>query len=85
MKTYTPPIKLILPLPSYSAKLDHNISTYGGNMRIRCSDKDYDMIRYEAEELGLTIASFGRWTLRYMAIALKKHREANSSDNEGTP
>lgn len=84
--TYTPPIKVSIPTPCEipRARGPNAVTGYGGNLRIRCSDAEYDLIKEEARQLGFGIAAFGRWTMTHVARVLKEHREKQlTSDYAG--
>jgi hypothetical protein len=82
VKRYDPPLLLRIPLPSEIPrnKGPYATSSYGGNLRIRCTNEEYDMIKAEAALLDLTMANFCRWVILHSASALRKHREENSED-----
>lgn len=82
---YEAPLKITIPTPSYIplARGVNSTSKYGGNLRVRCSNAEYDLIKDEAERLGITLASFCRWSITRVARALKQHRENGSDNIEG--
>jgi hypothetical protein len=82
VKRYDPPLLLRIPLPSEipRSKGPDATSGYGGNLRIRCTDEEYNMIKEEAALLDLTTANFCRWVILHSASALRKHREEDSED-----
>ena len=83
---YDPPIKLYIPLPSPFpiGRGPNATSSFGGNLRVRCTDEEYNLIQLEAYLLGLSLAGFSRWCILHAAKALKKHREEEStSDSAG--
>jgi hypothetical protein len=77
--SYLPPLKITIPLPSPFAKTKGIYSTghRGGNLRVRCTNAEYDIIKYEAEQLGITLANFTRWCAIKAASALLEHRSNN--------
>ncbi len=82
---YEYPLKITIPTPSYIplARGVNSTSKYGGNLRVRCSNSEYDQAKEEADRLGITLASFCRWSITRVAQALKQHREEGSSNIEG--
>jgi hypothetical protein len=74
---YHPPLKIQIPLPSRieHKKGPHASNGYGGNLRVRMSNDEYDRVKAEANKLEITIANFCRWVIVYSASALKKHRD----------
>ena len=81
---YDPPIKVSIPIPSHipQARGIHATSGYGGNLRVRCTNDEYDLAQEEAKRLGLTLAGFCRWSIIHVAEALNRHRnEQSASDN----
>ena len=81
MMSYDPPYKVSIPTPSEIPKGFGPNSTgkRGGNLRIRCTNAEYDMLAEEAAELGITIANFGRWCSVQVAQKLREHRINNST------
>lgn len=78
--SYEPPIQITIPIPS---KIDvgygpESTGKRGGNLRIRCTNKEYDLIKQEAEALDVSIAAFCRWCSVRMARTLEKHRTSQS-------
>ena len=83
MDQYEPPLKIFIPLPSKMKRaLPHSAGTYGSNMRVRCTDAEYDLVEREAEAIGLTTSSFARWCITRTAIALRNHRDKSSTSIE---
>lgn len=80
---YDTPIKVTIPVPSEipRARGLNSTSNYGGNLRIRCTDKEYDLVFDEALRLGVTPSNFCRWSIVQTALALRDHRELNSKDD----
>ena len=80
---YDPPIKIAIALPSQISKGRGPLSTghRGGNLRVRCTDAEYDVVMEEAQRLGLSMAMFCRASIVRIALALREHREANSLSN----
>ena len=81
MMSYDPPYKISIPTPSEIPKGFGPNSTgkRGGNLRIRCTNAEYDMLAEESAELGISIANFGRWCSVQVAQKLKEHRLSNST------
>ena len=79
--SYDPPYKISIPTPSEIPKGFGPNSTgrRGGNLRIRCTNAEYDMLAEEAAYLGISIANFGRWCSVQVAQKLKEHRLSNST------
>jgi hypothetical protein len=84
MTQYSPPLIIKLPLPCEipRGKGISKTSGYGGNLRVRCTDAEYDLIEHEASTLGITIANFCRHLAINGAKALRKHREEESKSYE---
>ena len=78
---YDPPLKITIPLPTEIPRLRGILATtkYGGNLRVRCSNAEYDLIQQEANKIGLTINAFMRFVGRAVAKALKEHRTNGST------
>ena len=81
MMSYDPPYKVSIPTPSEIPKGFGPNSTgkRGGNLRIRCTNAEYDMLAEESAELGISIANFGRWCSVQVAQKLREHRLNNST------
>ena len=81
MMSYDPPYKISIPTPSEIPKGFGPNSTgkRGGNLRIRCTNAEYDMLAEESAELGISIANFGRWCSVQVAQKLREHRLNNST------
>ena len=79
---YEPPIRIAIPTPSEIPQGFGPNSTgkRGGNLRVRCTNAEYDAIQHEAGLLGITLATFCRWCSIHVAQKLKKHREELSTD-----
>ena len=79
--TYDPPLKITIPTPSEIPKGFGPNSTgkRGGNLRIRCTNAEYDMIQNEAERLGISLANFCRWCAVQVAEQMMIHRETGST------
>lgn len=73
---YQSPIRVTIPVPCEIPRARGAASTgsYGGNMRIRCTTGEYDLVQEEAEALGLGISGFCRWVITHSAKALREHR-----------
>jgi uncharacterized protein (DUF1778 family) len=80
--SYEPPIKIMITTPSEIPQGFGPNSTggRGGNLRIRCTNREYDDIKYEAAILGLSLASFCRWCAVHAAEQLRIHREGLSTN-----
>ena len=81
MMSYEPPVKVTIPIPSNFA-VGYGVNATGkrgGNLRVRCTNKQYDAINAEAKLLGLTLATFCRWCAVHVAGKLLEHREALST------
>tara|TARA_Y100001973_G_C5195108_1_gene333667 strand:+ start:1998 stop:2300 length:303 start_codon:yes stop_codon:yes gene_type:complete len=78
---YEPPLKIAIPTPSEIPQGFGPNSTgrKGGNLRIRCTDKEYNAIAYEASKLNLSLAMFCRWCSVQVAQKLKEHRDMEST------
>jgi hypothetical protein len=79
--SYEPPLKITIPIPSEIpiGRGTNSTGKRGGNLRIRCTNKEYDAIQREATELGLSLAMFCRWSIVHVASGLFVHREVNST------
>jgi hypothetical protein len=79
--SYEPPIKISIPIPNEIPQGFGPNSTgkRGGNLRVRCTNKEYDMIQEEAAFIGVSLATFCRWCSVHVATMLLEHREANST------
>lgn len=79
--SYEPPLKVTIPIPSKIPLSFGPNSTgkRGGNLRVRCTNKEYDLIQDEAAALDLSLANFCRWSALYVARAIKEHREDQST------
>ena len=80
--SYEPPIKIMITTPSEIPQGFGPNSTgkRGGNLRVRCTNSEYDMIQIEAAELGISLATFCRWCAVHAAKQLFKHRCEASTD-----
>lgn len=80
--SYEPPIRVAIPTPSEIPKAFGPNSTgkRGGNLRVRCTNAEYDAIQLEASLLGISLAMFTRWCAVHVGQQLLKHREAQSTD-----
>ena len=78
---YEPPLKISISAPNEIPQGFGPNSTgrRGGNLRIRCTNAEYDAIKKEANLLGLSLAMFSRWSIVHVAQELKKHRESAST------
>ena len=79
---YEPPIRIAIPAPSEIPQGFGPNSTgkRGGNLRVRCTNKEYDAIQLEAHLLSISLAMFCRWSAVHVAQAMKRHREEPSAD-----
>lgn len=83
-RPYDPPIKVTIPAPSEipRARGPNSTGKYGGNLRVRCSNQEYDLVFDEAALLGVTPSNFCRWCIVQTALAMRAHRLSQSkSDN----
>jgi len=73
---YEPPLKITIPTPNEIPQGFGINSTgkRGGNLRIRCTNKEYDAVQLEAHRLGISLAMFGRWSIVHVAKMLREHR-----------
>ena len=78
---YEPPLKIYIPTPNILPKGFGPNSTgkRGGNLRVRCTNKEYDSIQLEAANLGISLAAFCRWCSAHVAQQLKEHRRIKST------
>jgi len=79
--SYEPPLKITVPTPS-EFELGYGVNSTGkrgGNLRVRCTNKEYDAIKHEAYLLGISLAMFTRWCAVHVAANLKKHRDTKST------
>lgn len=78
---YEPPLKIAIALPNEFPKGFgiHSTGKRGGNLRIRCTNKEYDAVQREATHLGISLAMFGRSCIVQVATMLLEHREASST------
>ena len=78
---YEPPLKIMIPTPNELPQGYGVNSTgkRGGNLRVRCTNKEYDTIKHEASLLGISLAMFTRWCAVHVAKQLKIHRDAESN------
>lgn len=83
--SYDPPLKITIPVPSSFEKQRGIYSTghRGGNLRVRCTNVEYDAIQAEAEILGISLGMFTRWCAIKTADALLRHRSEDSTSIEG--
>lgn len=82
MKSYEPPLQIKISLPSEFKKRFGPESTgrYGGNLRVRCTNEEYDMMKAIAEKLNLSLAMFVRSCAVQTARILRDHEtEQNNS------
>jgi hypothetical protein len=71
---YEPPLKIWIPIPSDIPKGFGVNSTgkRGGNLRVRCTNSEYDKIQSEAEVIGVSLANFVRWCAIHVAGKLQQ-------------
>ena len=76
MTSYEPPLQITISLPSKFVKTYGPESTghYGGNLRVRCTDKEYELVRELADDLQISIACFTRSCAVQVARILQKHK-----------
>lgn len=81
MMSYEPPLRIHIPTPNEIPQGFGPNSTgkRGGNLRVRCTNNEYDAISYEAANLGISLAMFCRWCAVHVAQKLKKHRDMSST------
>jgi hypothetical protein len=79
--SYEPPLRIIIPTPNELPQGYGVNSTgkRGGNLRVRCTNKEYDAIKHEASLLGISLAMFTRWCAVHVAANLTKHRKTLST------
>ena len=84
--SYEPPLKITIAAPSPIAQGYGPNSTgrRGGNLRIRCTNKEYDAIQAEARRLNLSLAMFCRSCAIQVAQRLEAHREGGNTGIEAT-
>jgi|TARA_R110000803_G_scaffold143461_2_gene209511 hypothetical protein len=79
--SYKPPLKITIPIPM-KIPVNRGVNATGkrgGNLRVRCTNAEYDMIQEEASKIGLTLAMFCRWSSLKVAQQLEEHRLSNSN------
>lgn len=79
---YEPPLKITITTPN---EIPHGFGPNstgkrGGNLRVRCTNSEYDQIKHEASLLGISLATFCRWCAVHAAQGLALHREEQSTD-----
>ena len=79
--SYELPLTITIPIPQQipQGRGANATGHRGGNLRIRCTDKEYDKIQEEAEKLGLSLAMFCRWSITRVANNMRSHRLALST------
>ena len=82
--SYEPPLKITIPTPSEIPQGFGPNSTggKGGNLRVRCTNAEYEGIQCEAKMLGMSLAMFTRWCTVQIATRLKAHRLLNATSIE---
>jgi hypothetical protein len=80
--SYEPPLKVTIPIPSQIpfSYGPNSTGKRGGNLRVRCTNAEYDALQHEAKLLGLSLATFCRWSAVHVGQELLKHRESLSTD-----
>jgi uncharacterized protein (DUF1778 family) len=79
--SYEVPLRIAIPIPT-EFPIGYGVNSTGkrgGNLRVRCTNKEYDAIRHEASLLGISLAMFTRWCAVHVAANLLKHRETSST------
>ena len=81
--SYEPPIQITISTPSEIpiGFGPNSTGKRGGNLRVRCTNKEYDAIKHEAELLNITLATFTRWCAVHIAQKLQQHRIAEATSN----
>ena len=79
--SYEPPLKITISTPttipnSYGI---NSTGKRGGNLRVRCTNAEYDAIQHEAKLLGITLAMFTRWCAIQVTEKLRLHRVAQDT------
>jgi hypothetical protein len=79
---YEPPLRIAIATPSEIPQGFGPNSTgkRGGNLRVRCTNAEYDAIKVEALKLNISLATFCRWCAVQVADKLKEHRDGESTD-----
>ena len=78
---YEMPLRIAIPIPT-ELPVGYGVNSTGkrgGNLRVRCTNKEYDTIKHEASLLGISLAMFTRWCAVHVAANLTKHRKARST------
>ena len=78
---YEIPLQIAIPIPT-EIEIGYGVNATGkrgGNLRVRCTNKEYDAIQHEAAILGLSLAMFVRSCSTNVAAQLLKHRETEST------
>jgi hypothetical protein len=80
--SYEPPLKVSIAVPSLITPNYGVNSTRkrGGNLRVRCTNSEYDLIKEEADHLGISLAMFTRWCATRIAEQVKQHRITASTN-----
>ena len=78
---YEPPLRVTIALPNEFPRSFGINSTgkRGGNLRIRCTNKEYDAIQLEATRINISLAMFCRSCIVQVAMGLLEHREESST------
>ena len=80
---YELPLSITIPIPSEYARGRgiNAVTGYGSNVRMRCTNYEYDIVKEVATEMGIPLASFSRWCVVHCAKALRKHKMTQSTDD----
>jgi hypothetical protein len=83
--SYNLPLQITIPTPDEIPKGFGPNSTgkRGGNLRVRCTDAEYDLIQKEAADLGISLAMFTRWCAVHVAMKIKQYRDDAASKTVG--
>jgi hypothetical protein len=79
--SYEAPLLITIPIPT-EIDVGYGVNSTGkrgGNLRVRCTNKEYDAIQVQAKLLGITLAMFCRWCAVEVSKKLDEHRDAGST------
>ena len=81
--SYEPPIQITISTPNTIpiGFGPNSTGKRGGNLRVRCTNNEYDAIKHEAELLNISLATFTRWCATHVAKKLSQHRETQSTSS----
>jgi hypothetical protein len=81
--SYEPPIQITISTPNTIpiGFGPNSTGKRGGNLRVRCTNNEYDAIKHEAELLNISLATFTRWCATHVAQKLSQHRETQSTSS----